>query len=128
MLGAASFGIFGLASLYFEHQFNLDKQGRSHGMHDISGGDGTDYVYTYDRSVTAAQTFNIAVSAVNDPPIFSKGPDMTVNEDAGSQTIAGWSLGISAGPSDESNQALSFVVTSNNSGLFGTTQTSGLLK
>jgi predicted MFS family arabinose efflux permease len=28
MLGAASFGIFSLASLYFEHQFNLDKQGR----------------------------------------------------------------------------------------------------
>jgi MFS family permease len=28
MLGAASFGIFSLASLYFEHQFDLDKQGR----------------------------------------------------------------------------------------------------
>jgi predicted MFS family arabinose efflux permease len=28
MLGAASFGIFSLASLYFEHQFDLGKQGR----------------------------------------------------------------------------------------------------
>jgi predicted MFS family arabinose efflux permease len=28
MLGAASFGIFSLASLYFEHQFDLNKQGR----------------------------------------------------------------------------------------------------
>jgi hypothetical protein len=65
------------------------------------------------------QTFVINVTAVNDPPSFTKGADQNVNEDAGAQTVPGWAAAISAGPADESAQTLTFVITNNtNAGLF----------
>ena len=64
-------------------------------------------------------TVNITVTPVNDPPSFTKGPDKTVNEDSGSQFFAPWATGLSAGPSDESSQSLTFQVTANtNAALF----------
>src|SRR5207244_1768422 len=39
---------------------------------------------------SAAQTFAITVTAVNDAPGFLKGADQTVLEDAGAQTVASW--------------------------------------
>jgi hypothetical protein len=65
-----------------------------------------------------AQTFTIAVTAVNDAPSFTKGADQTVNEDAGAQTVAGWATSISAGPGNEVGQTVSFTVTNNNNALF----------
>jgi CSLREA domain-containing protein len=62
---------------------------------------------------SASQTFNITITAVNDAPSFTKGPDRTVNEDSGSQFVSPWATGISAGPSDESSQTLTFQVTNN---------------
>ncbi len=59
------------------------------------------------------QTFAINVTPVNDVPSFAKGPDQTVLEDAGPQSVAGWATAISAGPANESGQALSFNVTAN---------------
>ena len=50
---------------------------------------------------SAAQTFTITVTAVNDAPSFTKGADQTVLEDAGAQTVAGWATAISAGPANE---------------------------
>ena len=68
---------------------------------------------------SASQTFTITVSAVNDAPSFTKGPDKTVNEDSGSQTFAPWATGISTGPSDESSQTITFQITNNtNAALF----------
>jgi hypothetical protein len=65
------------------------------------------------------QSFVINVTAVNDAPSFTKGPDQTVNEDAGAQTVNPWATAISKGPADESGQTLTFVVTNNtNTGLF----------
>ena len=49
---------------------------------------------------SAAQTFTITVTAVNDAPSFTKGADQTVIEDAGLQTVAGWATAISAGPAE----------------------------
>ncbi|MCK5526664.1 MAG: tandem-95 repeat protein, partial [Candidatus Latescibacteria bacterium] len=64
-------------------------------------------------------TVTIAVNVVNDAPSFVKGADQGVLEDAGVQTVSGWTTGISAGPSDESGQVLTFNVTANtNPGLF----------
>ena len=60
---------------------------------------------------SAAQTFVINVTSVNDAPSFSKGPDQTVNEDSGAASVSGWATGISAGPPDESGQTLTFVTT-----------------
>ena len=69
---------------------------------------------------SAAQTFTINVTSVNDPPAFTKGIDKTVLEDAGAQSIAGWATAISAGPADEAGQVLSFIVSNNNNSLFST--------
>ncbi|HEX3553996.1 MAG TPA: Ig-like domain-containing protein [Thermoanaerobaculia bacterium] len=68
---------------------------------------------------SAPQTFVINVTAVNDAPSFTKGPDQTVLENAGPQTVNPWATAISAGPPDESGQTLTFQVTGNtNPGLF----------
>jgi CSLREA domain-containing protein len=67
---------------------------------------------------SAAQTFTITVNPVNDPPSFTRGPDQTVNEDGGAQTVANWATSISAGPF-ETGQTVAFQVTNNsNPGLF----------
>ncbi len=67
---------------------------------------------------SAAQTFTIEVKPVNDAPAFTKGPDLTVLENSGQQTIASWAAGITPGP-NEAGQTLSFSVTGNtNPGLF----------
>jgi uncharacterized repeat protein (TIGR01451 family) len=67
---------------------------------------------------SAAQTFTINVTAVNDVPAFVIGPSQTIKQGAGLQTLPGWATAISPGPSDESNQTLSFVVTNDNPALF----------
>ena len=68
---------------------------------------------------SAPQTFTITVNPVNDAPSFTAGPNQTVNEDSGSQTVVGWAAAISPGPADEAGQALTFQVTGNtNAGLF----------
>lgn len=64
------------------------------------------------------QIFTITVNPVNDAPSFTKGGDQTVLEDAGSQTVTGWATSVSAGPSDEAGQALTFLVTNDNNTLF----------
>ncbi len=65
------------------------------------------------------QTFIISVTPVNDEPSFTSGPDETVSEDAGAQTVNGWATNIMAGPPDEAGQNLTFNITANNNpGLF----------
>ena len=58
-----------------------------------------------------AATVTVNVTAVNDEPSFTKGSNVTVNENAGAQTVSGWATSLSKGPSDESGQALTFTVT-----------------
>jgi hypothetical protein len=72
------------------------------------------------QDTSADQTFNINVGAVNDAPSFTAGADEVVNEDAGAQNVAGWATAISAGPADESGQALTFNVSNDNNALFAT--------
>src|SRR6185369_15767344 len=66
---------------------------------------------------TAAQTFTITVTAVNDAPSFTKGANQTVNEDAGAQTVTYWATGISDGD-PEVTQSLTFNLSNNNNALF----------
>ncbi len=63
-------------------------------------------------------TVAINVTPVNDTPSFTVGANQTVLEDAGAQTIANWATNLSAGPTDEAAQALSFVATNDNNSLF----------
>src|SRR6185436_9024873 len=70
---------------------------------------------------SAAQTFTISVTAVNDAPSSTKGADQAVAEDAGPQTVLKWATNLSAGPVNESTQTLSFVVGNDNRALFTAT-------
>ncbi len=63
-------------------------------------------------------TVTLTVTPINDAPGFTKGADQTVLEDAGAQSVAGWATNINAGPAAESGQALDFLLTNNNDGLF----------
>ncbi len=65
-----------------------------------------------------SSAFYIIVTPVNDAPSFTKGPDLMVIEDAGAQTVSNWATGMSAGPGNESSQALSFIVMNDNNTLF----------
>jgi HD domain/Bacterial Ig domain len=69
---------------------------------------------------SAPQSFTITVTPVNDPPSFQPGADQTVLEDSGAQSVAGWATSISAGPSDESAQHVTFSVLETNASLFAT--------
>ncbi len=64
------------------------------------------------------ETVTITVEGVNDTPSFAKGPDQTVQRNAGMQLISGWTTEISAGPPNEAVQQLTFVVTTDNDALF----------
>ena len=69
------------------------------------------------NSVTVDDQFTITVNAVNDEPSFSKGSNITVNEDAGAQTNSDWATNIDDGDPDVS-QTVAFSVTNNNNSLF----------
>ena len=71
------------------------------------------------NSQAMADTLLLIVNPVNDAPSFTKGPDQTVNENSGAQTINNWASNISAGPANEAGQSVSFMVTNNsNAALF----------
>ncbi len=55
---------------------------------------------------------------VNVAPSFAKGPDITVRQNCGTQTVAHWATEISAGPPRESRQTLNFIIATDNPGLF----------
>ena len=67
---------------------------------------------------SAAQTFTINVTPVNDVPSFTKGGNQTVAEDSGLQTVAGWATAISVGPANEAGQTVTFNVSNDNNALF----------
>jgi hypothetical protein len=63
-------------------------------------------------------TVSITVLPVNDVPSFTAGPDQVVGFNAGPQVVANWATNISAGPANESGQAIDFLVSTNNAALF----------
>jgi VCBS repeat-containing protein len=68
-------------------------------------------------ALTHAQKVTITVTPVNDAPGFTPGSDVTVDEDSGAYSAA-WATAISAGPANESAQALTFDTTCSASPLF----------
>jgi hypothetical protein len=67
---------------------------------------------------SAAKTFQITVSPVNDVPAFTAGGDQTVLENAAPQTVGGWATSISPGPANEAGQTVGFAVSSSDPALF----------
>jgi hypothetical protein len=71
------------------------------------------------QDLSTAQTFAISVVAVNQPPTFTKGADVTVLEDSGTTTIISWATGFSPGPANESTQTLlGYQVANSNPSMF----------
>ncbi len=85
---------------------------------DFFGTDAFTYTVT-DGGANATATVTVTVTGVNDPPSFTKGPDVTgVPEDGGAQTYLNWATSLSRGAANESGQTLTFVVTNTNNSLF----------
>jgi len=72
---------------------------------------------TDSSGASTTKTFPITIAAVNDAPSFTAGGNVTVLEDSGPYSAAA-ATAISAGPSDESTQSVSFTYPNNNNGLF----------
>ena len=67
---------------------------------------------------SAAQTFTITVTDVNDAPSFAAGGDQFELVGIGAQTVPGFAVAISPGPPAEAGQSVTFSVTNDNPGLF----------
>ncbi len=67
---------------------------------------------------SAVIQFTIDVAEVNDAPSFTAGPNQTVLEDAGLQTVPAWATNISPGPASENSRVLTFNVSNDNNALF----------
>jgi hypothetical protein len=63
---------------------------------------------------SAAKSFAITISFVNQPPSFNAGSDQSINENAGQQTVRSWATNVSHGQSSQDNQTLMFVVAYDN--------------
>ncbi len=79
---------------------------------------GTDTGDGVSPALSAEDTLHVVVNSVNDQPSFVAGAEQEVDEDAGTQTVDGWATDIKPGPVNESDQAVSFVVTIDNADLF----------
>ncbi len=60
----------------------------------------------------------IAIAAVNDAPSFVIGDDQMVIAGVGAQSVSMWASDISAGPANESDQSLMFLVSTDNDAAF----------
>jgi hypothetical protein len=70
---------------------------------------------------SAPSTITITVNSVNDAPSFTGGGDEGVNEDSGAASFPAWATNPVVGPTNESTQTYSYVISSNsNPSLFGT--------
>ncbi len=68
-----------------------------------------DNLFNPPDQVSATETFTITVDAVNDPPSFTGGGDIVIDEGSAAQTFSGWATAISpGGGSDELSQSLNF--------------------
>jgi len=87
------------------------------------GSDNFRFKVTDGQLDSAPATVSLTISAVNDRPSFTRGPDITVLEDAGLQVIPGWATDISPGAPNETNQVLSFRISTRDAALFSTQPT-----
>lgn len=53
---------------------------------------------------------NLNITAVNDAPAFTAGPNIGMLEDTGPVTVSAWATGINPGPADEAGQVLTFTL------------------
>ena len=82
------------------------------------GNDSFTYAAHDGQTSSAPATVNITIIPVNDAPVFVAGANQRVNFNTGAQSVPNWATGLSAGPANESEQTVHFVVSNNNPSLF----------
>jgi len=85
---------------------------------DFNGVDSFTYTLTGVNGDTSVGVVNVKVAAVNDAPGFLLGADVSLLEDAGGQTLAGFATAIFSGSANEYGQSLTFSVTTSNDAAF----------
>lgn len=99
--------------------FNSDGTFQYAPFQNYNGTDSFTYIASDGVNNSAAAKVTLNIAPVDDAPTFVAGPDVTINEDAGPQTIKHWATKISAGGPDEAGQQLVFNINdSTNSALF----------
>ncbi len=81
-------------------------------------GEGYSYDELEDGEIHQSSHFGNYVANV--APSFVSGSNVTVLEDAGTQSVVSWATSISAGPAIESRQTVNFIVSNDNAALFST--------
>ncbi|MEM8531148.1 MAG: Ig-like domain-containing protein, partial [Chloroflexota bacterium] len=92
---------------------------------DYSGADSFTYQIcdngTPNPAACATANVDVTVAAINDPPTFTSGGNVTVAEDSGAYGPTTWATTISPGPADEAGQTVTFnIVNNSNAALFST--------
>ena len=100
----------------------------------VNNGDGT-FDYTPDADTNGTDTFTyrvadsggllsdpatvtLAIAAVNDPPTFTRGPNVSLLMNSGQVSIDDWASDVEPGPANESGQTVTFVLTPADAGFF----------
>ncbi len=86
---------------------------------EFANGTGNFLIYLEDNGSSTAPNvnrsigipFSITINPINDPPSFTVGENIHIDEHTGLVTIDNWATNLDAGAPDESDQILSFVVT-----------------
>jgi hypothetical protein len=82
-------------------------------------GDAEVLIEATDPSKAAAKgRIRVALAAVNDPPSFTAGPNISVNEDCGTTNLVSWMTGVSPGGWNEDVQNMTATVVAANTALF----------
>lgn len=83
-----------------------------------TSGTNNTYAFVNDGTNEVMGYIHIAVTCVNDEPVFTPGTDVTVNEDSGAYSAA-WATGVGVGGgADEVGQTVTFHVSNDNNSLF----------
>jgi hypothetical protein len=83
-----------------------------------NGADSFVYQPSDGQALGSAATVSLSVSPINDPPTFQAGNNQQADDDGGAVQVDGWASLMSAGPSDEAVQSLSFEVSTDQPSLF----------
>ncbi|KPA15216.1 secreted protein containing Cellulosome anchoring protein, cohesin region domain protein, partial [Candidatus Magnetomorum sp. HK-1] len=75
-------------------------------------------ISVFDGINTTKETVLLTIQPVNDPPVFIKGDNITIQEDDDRQVVLNWATGITSGPQNEKGQSLSFIIETLNGSLF----------
>jgi len=70
------------------------------------------------NDTSSPSSFTVTVHSVDDAPSFTAGPDQTVLEDSGANSVGTWASAISPGPANETSQSVTFSAGADNPGLF----------